>query len=201
MNTKIVGLTGGIGSGKSTAALLFSDLGVEFIDADDVAREVVAPGELCLEKICDHFGPTILNEDGSLNRSALRELIFKHPEERKWLESITHPAIRQRLNEHIHAMTGTYALLVHPLLFETAQDQICDYTIALDVPRSLQLKRVMQRDNNSQILVEKILETQLSNEDRCKRADFILENTGNSSDLSVKVSELHNYLTKLLTST
>ncbi|SBT19008.1 Dephospho-CoA kinase [Marinomonas gallaica] len=201
MKTTLIGLTGGIGSGKSTAALLFEELGIEFVDADNIAREVVQPGERCLKQIHDHFGCQILHSDGSLNRSALREIIFQNPDERIWLESVTHPAIRKRLIHHIDSMKGTYALLVHPLLFETSQHTLCQYTIALNVPRSLQLDRVVARDNNSKTQVERILDTQLSNEDRCSRADFILENTGNSADLSVKVSMLHNKLITLLTRT
>ncbi|MCO4787409.1 MAG: dephospho-CoA kinase [Marinomonas atlantica] len=201
MKTTLIGLTGGIGSGKSTAALLFAELGIEFVDADNVAREVVEPGENCLKQIHDHFGSHILQSDGHLNRSALRDVIFKNPNERAWLESITHPAIRERLLKHIESLKGTYALLVHPLLFETSQHTLCQYTIALNVPRSLQLDRVVARDHNSKAQVERILDSQLSNEDRCSRVDFILENTGNSADLSVKVGMLHNKLMTLLTRT
>lgn len=197
-NTKLIGLTGGIGSGKSTAARLFQELGIQYIDADDVAREVVKPGEACLQQIIDHFGRHVVNNNGELNRAALREVVFSDPLQRKTLESITHPAIRQRLTEHINKMTGPYALLVHPLLFETSQNTLCEYTIAISVPRELQIERVMQRDNNSRVQVEHILDAQLSNEERSAKADFILENTGNSADLSVKVLQIHTKLQTLL---
>lgn len=196
--TKLIGLTGGIGSGKSTAAKLFHELNVQYIDADDVAREVVQPGEDCLQQIVDHFGQHVVKANGELDRAALREIVFANPEQRKALESITHPVIRQRLQQHINQMTGLYALLVHPLLFETGQNALCDFTIAISVPKELQIERVMQRDHNSRTQVEHILDTQLSNDERCRQADFILENTGNSADLSVKVLQTHNKLQKLL---
>ncbi|SBS31236.1 Dephospho-CoA kinase [Marinomonas aquimarina] len=197
-NTKLIGLTGGIGSGKSTAAKLFQEHHVQYIDVDDLAREVVQPGEACLQQIVDHFGPHVLLDNGELNRAALREMVFSKPEQRKTLEAITHPAIRQRLAERLSEMTGLYALLVHPLLFETGQNSLCDYTIAIKVPRELQIERVMQRDRNSRSQVEHILDAQLSNAERCSKADFILENTGNSADLSVKVLHIHNKLQTLL---
>lgn len=196
--TKIIGLTGGIGSGKSTAAQLFQQLNVQFIDADDVAREVVEPGEDCLQQIVAHFGDNILLEDGSLNRAALRELVFSNPDKRRALEGITHPAIRRRIAGHLSSMTGCYSLLVHPLLFETGQDVLCDLTIAISVPKELQIERATQRDKNSRQQIERILATQLSNEERCSKADFILENTGTSADLSVKVLQIHNKLQLLL---
>ena len=195
---KLIGLTGGIGSGKSTVAKLFHELNIQYIDADDVAREVVQPGEDCLQQIINHFGQEVVKENGELNRANLRTIVFSDPEQRKILESITHPAIRKRMMEHIDNMSGLYALLVHPLLFETGQNTLCDYTIAISVPRELQIERVMQRDHNTQEQVERILDTQLSNEARCSKADFILENTSNSADLSVKVVQIHNKLQTLL---
>lgn len=195
---KIVGLTGGIGSGKSTVAKLFQSLGVDHVDADDIAREVVEPGEPCLSEIRAHFGADVLNEDGTLNRGKLRQLVFATPSERQWLENLTHPAIRERLQSRLNDMKGVYALLVHPLLFEKQQHTLCDTTIAISVPRILQIERATKRDNNSADQIERIMATQLDNNERCAKANFILENTGNSEELSVKVNELHKILMKQL---
>lgn len=194
----IVGLTGGIGSGKSTAAKMFQDLGASFVDADDVAREVVQPGEQCLDAIAKHFGSSILHEDGSLNRAALREIVFTNPDERIWLEELTHPIIRERLLSHLKQAQGPYVLLVHPLLFEKQQDSLCAYTIALSVPRAIQIERVMQRDHNTLKQVERILATQLTDDERTQKANFILKNTSNNKDLSGRVIMLHKRLLEIL---
>jgi len=194
----IIGLAGGIGSGKSTIAKCFNDIGIQSIDADDVARQVVEPGSNCLSEIHQRHGDSILLSDGSLNRSALRTIIFDKPDERVWLEELTHPAIREEITQQLSKTTSQYALLVHPLMFETHQDISCKYVIAIDVSADIQIQRVMHRDKISKESAEKILDTQLSNAQRLKRADLILENSGNIAEMNARVLTLHQKITELL---
>lgn len=195
-NKTIVGLAGGIGSGKSTISLLFNQLGIISIDADDVAREVVEPGTPCLLEITQKYGNEILLADKTLDRRQLRHIIFNNPDEKKWLESITHPAIKNRIEELIEAADSKYVLLVHPILFETGQDKICDYVIAISVPRDKQIKRVCKRDNCSEELANKMIDSQISDIRRTALANTIIENTGNISDLNAKVEKLNQYIIK-----
>ncbi|NVK75612.1 dephospho-CoA kinase [Marinomonas sp. CT5] len=196
--TPIVGLTGGIGSGKSTIAKCFNALGILSVDADDVARQIVELGTPCLREIHQHFGDAILLDDGNLNRRALRNIIFDQPEEKAWLESKTHPAIREEIRSQLDSINTPYALLVHPLLFETQQDFLCNFIIAIDVSREIQLERVMKRDSTTRDNVIKIINSQLSNNDRLNRADFCLENTGNLAELNDKVIKLHQKILESL---
>ncbi|MBJ7538125.1 dephospho-CoA kinase [Marinomonas transparens] len=197
-NPPIVGLTGGIGSGKSTVAQLFNTLGIQSVDADDVARIVVQSGSHCLKKIQQRYGDRILLEDGTLNRKTLRDIIFDRAEERVWLEELTHPVIREEIRRQLSSVSSSYVLLVHPLLFETHQNEMCELIVAIDVPTELQLERVINRDNSTLDKVTKIMATQLPNEKRKSRADLVLENTGNTVDLSAKVLELHKKILELL---
>ncbi len=158
----IVGLAGGIGSGKSTISKIFNNLGITSIDADDVAREVVEPGSYCLDAIEKRYGNTILLPDNTLDRRQLRHIIFDNQIEKKWLESITHPAIKNRIEELIEAADSKYVLLVHPILFETNQDKTCDFIIAISVPRENQVKRVCERDNCTEELANKMIDSQIS---------------------------------------
>lgn len=194
----IIGLAGGIGSGKSTIAKFFNELGIQSVDADDVAKLIVLPGSHCLELIEQRYGSHIVLNDGTLNRRALREIIFNTPSERSWLESITHPAIRKEVSIQLQAATSTYVLLVHPLLFETKQDAICKYTIVIDVPTDVQLQRVINRDQVDSESAQKIISVQLSNSDRLLKADFILENAGNLNDMNAKVLKLHQKILESL---
>ncbi|MGO2514108.1 MULTISPECIES: dephospho-CoA kinase [Marinomonas] len=187
----IIGLAGGIGSGKSTITKYFNEIGIQSVDADDVARIVVEPGSNCLNNIHQRYGDNILLNDGTLNRKSLRDIIFDNPEERIWLEALTHPAIREEISTRLHAITSSYALLVHPLLFETKQDAVCKLVIAIDVPENVQLQRVMSRDNISRESAEKIMAAQLSNSERIERADLVLENSGNIAEMNAKVLKLH----------
>lgn len=192
MNTPtIIGLAGGIGSGKSTIAHCFNALGIQSIDADDVARLVVQPGSICLNKIHQRHGDAILLQDGSLNRKALRTIIFNQPEERVWLETLTHPAIRQEIHQQLAEITSPYGLLVHPLLFETHQNSLCKQVIAIDVPRDIQIERVILRDHIDKESALKILATQLKNDERIARADLVIENAGNIAEMNAKVLKLH----------
>jgi dephospho-CoA kinase len=194
----IIGLAGGIGSGKSTITKCFNAIGIQSVDADDVARLVVEPGSNCLHQIHQRHGNDILLEDGSLNRNALRTIIFNQPEERLWLESVTHPAIRKEIQSQLNKTSSKYTLLVHPLLFETKQNTLCKFVIAIDVPIEIQLQRVMARDKISQENAEKIFITQLSNKERMNRADLVLENSGNIDKMNAKVIKLNEKILELL---
>ena len=196
----IYGLTGGIGSGKSAASKIFESLGIQCVDSDIVAREVVEPGEPALTQIESHFAPLlesnecILLADGRLNRGVLRTLVFTNPEHKQWLEALLHPLIRARTIEQLNAATSAYVLLVSPLLFETGQDQLVDATIIVDVPESMQLMRAAARDTQSQAQVQKIIDAQISRDERLKRADFVIDNSSSLEHLKQQVLALHQSL-------
>ncbi|ODM31884.1 dephospho-CoA kinase [Marinobacter adhaerens] len=193
---KIAGLTGGIGSGKSTVARLFGEHGVHWVDADDVAREVVEPGTPALERISEHFGKNILTSEGALDRAQLRGIVFEKPEERVWLESLLHPIIREELIRQLSPENYQlpYVLLVSPLLLETDQHELVDRIIVIDVPKDVQLERTMARDTNSREQVERIIAAQMSREDRLARADEVIDNDRPLDDVTRQVRELHERL-------
>lgn len=193
---KIVGLTGGIGSGKSTVARLFGELGVHWVDADDVAREVVEPGTPALARIAEHFGEKILTPEGALDRSQLRGIVFEKPEERVWLESLLHPIIREELIRQLNPENYQlpYVLLVSPLLLETDQHELVDRIIVIDVPEETQIERTMTRDTNSREQVERIIAAQMSREDRLARADEVIDNDRPLDEVTRQMRELHERL-------
>ena len=193
---KIAGLTGGIGSGKSTVARLFGELGVHWVDADDVAREVVEPGTPALERIAKHFGKPILTSEGALDRAQLRGIVFQQPEERAWLESLLHPIIRDELIRQLNPENYQlpYVLLVSPLLLETDQHELVDRIFVIDVPKDVQLERTMARDTNSREQVERSIAAQMSREDRLARADEVIDNDRPLDDVTRQVRELHERL-------
>ncbi|MEC8916406.1 MAG: dephospho-CoA kinase, partial [Pseudomonadota bacterium] len=159
-DTLIVGVTGGIGSGKSAVADAFGALGIGWVDADHVAREVVMPGEPALAAIVERYGPAILNDDGTLDRRALRARIFDDETERRWLERETHPRIRQRLLMHLARLRNAdapYCLLVSPLLIESGQLELVDRVLVVDVPPETQIQRTLARDGVDRRQVESIL--------------------------------------------
>ncbi|SFR51600.1 dephospho-CoA kinase [Marinobacter daqiaonensis] len=192
-NPVVIGLTGGIGSGKSTVAKMFGDLGVHWVDADIVAREVVEPGTPGLEKIAEHFGQEILQEDGSLDRAALRTIVFRDPHEREWLESLLHPTIRDELARQLQPEDYDlpYVLLVSPLLLETDQYTLARKVIVVDVPVETQIERAMERDDNPRDQVERIIAAQMPREHRLERADYVIDNDRPLDQVRDVVRELH----------
>ncbi|GHE19745.1 dephospho-CoA kinase [Halomonas urumqiensis] len=189
----IIGVTGGIASGKSTVARAFGALGIAWVDADDVAREVVAPGEPALDMIAERYGPAVLQDDGSLDRRVLREIVFADPGERMWLEEVTHPRIRERLDRHLARMEaehGPYVLLVSPLLFESGQSALVDRRLVIDVPVSVQIARTAQRDGVDEDQARAIVAAQMSRSERLARADDVLDNGGDQASLDAQVAEL-----------
>ncbi|WP_445004308.1 dephospho-CoA kinase [Halomonas mongoliensis] len=192
----IIGVTGGIASGKSTVARAFAALGVPWVDADDVAREVVEPGEPALAEIAERYarnGPGVLNDDGTLNRRALREIVFADPAERRWLESATHPRIRARLVEHLARLAASgapYVLLVSPLLFESGQSEMADRCLVIDVPEALQIQRTAARDDVDEAQARAIVAAQMPRAERLARADDVLDNGGSEAEMRRQVSAL-----------
>lgn len=197
----IIGLTGGIGSGKSTIARAFETLGAAWVDADDVAREIVLPGEPALLAIKKRFGDQVIRQDGMLNRAVLRDIVFKDSEQRQWLESVTHPRIRERILQHLEQLKakGTpYVLLVSPLLFESGQNALVGRCIVVDVPRELQLSRTQLRDGVSEGQVHAILAAQLSREKRLAKADDVIDNSGDHAAMMAQVARLDERYRQLL---
>ena len=186
-----VGLTGGIGSGKSAAAECFAALGVVIVDADIVAREVVAPGQPALQQIAAHFGDQVIAADGSLQRRVLREIVFADPEQRRWLEQLTHPLIAQSIQRQLAASTGPYALLVSPLLLETTQRELVQRVLVIDAPETLQVARTVARDQAQPEQVRQIMAAQMSREQRLAHADDVIVNQGDLEQLRQQVVQLH----------
>ncbi len=193
----IIGLTGGIGSGKSAAADLFSAHGITVVDADIAAREVVEPGTGCLDAITKHFGADILLPNGELNRRALREIIFNDPQAKAWLEALLHPAIRELIIQQLNEAPSPYVLLVSPLLLETDQHQLTSRIVVIDCDESEQIQRAAARDNSDAERIKAIMATQLTRSQRLAKADDILHNHGSLEDLAQQVDALHQQYLQL----
>lgn len=189
--TFILGLTGGIGSGKSAASQWFETQGITVVDADIVAREIVEKGQPALEQIKQSFGDWVLLENGELDRRALREHIFKEPQARHQLEQITHPAIRQSIIQQLQAATSPYVILVSPLLFETNQYQLTQRTLLIDASEDLQILRASQRDGQSIEQIQKIIAAQMPRAEKLKIADDVILNDGHIEHLYRKLEPLH----------
>ena len=189
--TFILGLTGGIGSGKSAASTWFETQGITVVDADIVAREVVEKGQATLQHIHEAFGDWVLLENGELNRQALREHIFKDPNARQTLERITHPAIRQSIIQQLQTATSPYVILVSPLLFETNQHELTDHTLLIDATEELQIQRASQRDGQSIAQIHKIIQAQMPRQQKQHLADDIVLNDGHLEHLYSHLKSLH----------
>ncbi|MFK3974696.1 dephospho-CoA kinase [Pseudomonas sp. NPDC087358] len=189
----ILGLTGGIGSGKSAAAQCFVDLGVHLVDADNAARWVVEPGRPALAQIAERFGAGVLQADGTLNRAALRELIFKDPPQRLWLEGLLHPLIREEITQYLARAQSPYAILVSPLLLETTQHQMVKRVLVIDVPEAVQIQRTVLRDKTNEEQVRAILKAQATRQERLNRADDVIINDRDPAWLKSEVERLHHF--------
>jgi dephospho-CoA kinase len=187
----VVGITGGIGSGKSAVTKLFEQFGITVVDADLVARVVVEPGKPALAAIADHFGSEILQKDGYLDRAALRSRVFSDENERRWLEHLTHPLIGQEIVDQIQASRSLYTILSSPLLLDTAQKALVDCVVVVDAPEDLQLQRTVARDSNEEAQVRRIMAAQMKRADRAEQADIVIDNGGALADLVTQVDELH----------
>jgi dephospho-CoA kinase len=193
----VIGLTGGIGSGKSTIADYFTKLGIDVIDADKIAREVVTPHSAALNEIAVHFGTSALNKDGSLNRGALRRTIFADPKERRWLEALLHPLIRERLEQDIAHSSSPYVVVVIPLLIESSYQYPIDRVLVIDTPEAQQRSRTHLRDQISKEEIENIISAQVSREQRLAAADDIIHNDKGIEELEQQVNKLHQYYLSL----
>ncbi len=192
-----IGLTGGIGSGKSTVAGLFQRLGATIIDADVIAHSITEPGKYAFESVVEHFGKGIVKADGTLDRLALRHIIFKNSDERKWLENSLHPVIREAMKEQINKADSPYCVLVIPLLAESNKIDFLDRVCVIDVPEALQIQRVTGRDNLTEDDVKAIMASQASNEKRLSIADDVIHNDGDLNSLKTQVAELNQRYLKL----
>jgi len=187
----IVGLTGGIGSGKSAVSERFKTFGITVVDADLASREVVKPGKPALEEIKNHFGESILNDEGNLHRRKLREIIVSDDKQRQWLESVLHPRIGEQVRKELEDSSSVYTLYVAPLLLESNGHQICSRVLVVDVPIEIQISRTCSRDQVSIEQVEKIISSQISRKERLKKADDIISNDGTIEEMEAAVDKLH----------
>jgi dephospho-CoA kinase len=193
----IVGLTGGIGSGKTTVSRLFADLGVEIIDADLVSRKVVAPGSPALQQLVEWFGPDMLAADGSLQRAALRQLIFSDMTARQRVEALLHPLIRTAILEQIARSNSPWLILAAPLLLENNAYDFVDRVLVVDTDPALQVSRVVQRDNTSEDAVQRIMQSQLARHERLARATEVIHNVGDIESLRQQVLACYDSYGKL----
>lgn len=192
----VVGLTGGIGSGKSAVANFFAQRGVPIIDADRIARELVEPGQAALAQITQAFGADLLDSAGQLDRAALRKTIFSDATKRRQLEAILHPRIRATLKDRINQLQARYCIIVIPLLLETGQQDLVDRILVVDAAPETQCQRAQQRDGVSEAEIQAILRTQLPRAQRLNQADDIISNDASLNDLDNQVKILHErYLT------
>ena len=188
----VVGVTGGIGSGKTAATDRFQSHGITVVDADLAARVVVEPGRPALLSIAEHFGAHVIAADGNLDRAALRALVFTDLAQRQWLEQLTHPLIGEEILNQLAASTSTYTILASPLLLETSQGALCSITVVVDVPEAVQLTRTMARDDNDEAQVKRIMAAQIPRQERLNRADNVIDNSGSLADLHRQVDTLHS---------
>ncbi len=191
MSGFIVGLTGGIGSGKTAASDWFASQGITIVDADVVAREVVAAGQPALQEIKQAFGDWVIQADGTLDRTALRQYVFEHPVARAQLEHITHPKIRLQIIQQLQAATSPYSILVSPLLIESKQHELVQRLLLVDVPEHLQLSRASLRDGQTADAIGKIMQAQMPRLQRQTHADDIVVNDNDLNHLYSQLMPLH----------
>lgn len=192
-----IGLTGGIGSGKSTVANLFADKGIDIIDTDQLARDITQPDKPAYQQIVAKFGPDILLPDHTLNRAKLRKIIFADDQQRIWLEKLLHPLIREELNQRIQSVNSPYCIIVIPLLIETSPYPFINRILVVDARKDQQLDRAATRDNQSGGEIYTILNKQASRRERLKAADDVISNVGTIEDLIGQVDALHRFYLSL----
>jgi dephospho-CoA kinase len=191
-----VGLTGGIGSGKSTAAALFAGHGVPVIDADEIARQLVTPGQPAYEQVIRTFGSGIVATNGRLDRDRLRRIVFADQEQRKRLEAILHPLVRREIQRETRRLQAPYCIIVIPLLIEANQRDLVDRVLVIDCDEGLQLQRVAGRSQLTEDEIRKIVGAQLSRNERLRHADDVILNNTDLGELRANVEALHQrYLT------
>ena len=189
-----VGITGGIGSGKTALTDWLSTQGIVIVDADLAARVVVEPGQPALAEIAETFGQKYLLPDGQLDRAALRQRVFADENQRKALEVITHPRIRDELARQMSKATSPYVVLSSPLLLQSGQSEMVDVSVVVDVPETLQIERTMARDKNDPQLVEQIMAAQLDRDTRIARSDIVIDNSTSLDALHERATVLHETL-------
>lgn len=191
MSALVVGLTGGIASGKTTVSDTFAELGIDIIDADIIAREVVAAGSPALAAIVREFGSDILTEKGELNRNKLRSIVFSDEHKKHWLNKLLHPLIREQMLQQTAKAKSPYCILSVPLLVENKLSNLVDRTLVVDVDETTQLHRAMSRDGSEQSLIQSIIASQASREERIKAADDVITNDKDVAHLRAQVLALH----------
>ncbi len=199
MSKFVVGLTGGIGSGKSAVSQRFESLGIVVVDADLASRAVLEPGSEALRAVAEHFGGELVGPDDNLDRALLRQRVFADPAERTWLEQLTHPLIGKYLRTALRAAASAYVMLVNPLLVETGNHRLCNRVLVVDTSEALQLERTMTRDHNSKTQVRAIMSTQASRAERLAHADDVILNDRELNHLDAQVGALHQTYLELAT--
>jgi dephospho-CoA kinase len=191
-----IALTGGIGSGKTTVTRLFRAFGISIIDADQIARQLLADDTDCYRQVVTHFGKDILDADGHVDRHRLRDTILQDSSAKTWLEDLLHPQILQRMTRQANKASSPYCILDIPLLYETRYRVECDRVLVIDATRETQIRRIEQRDRLDRAVIEQLLQQQASREQRLSIADDVIHNDGSLTDLSTQVTQLHErYLT------
>jgi dephospho-CoA kinase len=187
----VVGLTGGIASGKTTVANWLAKFGVPVIDADLLARELVLPGKPAFEEVVATFGEHMVNDVGALDRASMRALVFSNPEKRRQLETILHPRIRHEMCRRVRALAAPYCVLSIPLLFESGQQELVDRILVIDAPAPVQVARARKRDGTDGDTIKGILNAQASRAARRAAANDLIDNSGNLAELRAQVMMLH----------
>jgi len=193
----VVGLTGGICSGKTTVANLFCRQGIEIIDADEISHALVKAGTPALEFIIEHFGSSITDAEGNLDRKQLRELVFADNAEKEWLENLLHPLVRQEIQRQVAASSSQYVIIVVPLLLESENYSDVDRILVIDVPEDVQLERIKKRDGSSETLARSMMDAQMKREGRLESADDVISNNSSMDSLEKQVKNLHHQYLQL----
>lgn len=197
----VLGLTGGIGSGKTTVSDLFATHGITIVDADVIARHIMDPGSVALDAVKARYGHSVLQADGALNRAWLRDKVFSDPTEKQWLNQLTHPLIRQEILAQLRRAQSPYVILSAPLLVENKLTELCDRVLVVDVSEDTQRTRTLQRDKVSENQVEQIMAAQATRQQRLQLADDVIDNNGDVALLPAQVAALHAHYLVLAAAT